>query len=605
MKFSKLRSAHSFHIPVMGTGFSLDSPLRIARYGISSVISLVDDLLMDQIRKYHCDRLGLPFEEISRKDEDGRAKRITTYLNFLDELIRDQVKELQSSPFEPGSEITRYFELLPESSLKESYSAMLAESDSGKKVRLQDTLRCQAVPGTIDVNIMTKVDREHYSNGEKLPPETADAMSAFRGYAQSSVRSAIVFSAGINPRLYGYIAKFEDFFPNDKGALRKKIILKVSDFRSATIQGKYLAKRGLWISEYRIESGLNCGGHAFATEGGLMGPILDEFGRKKTELIDQLHKAYNKALGNMDRALVETPHDVRITVQGGIGTADENKFLLEHYGVDGTGWGTPFLLVPEVTNIDDAHLQKLSVAGDADVYLSDRSPLGVPFWSLRTSGSEDAVRQRVSTNKPGSKCPKSFLLSDTEFTKFPICRASRSYQKRKLEQIAESDASSRQRDYDRETVLAKSCICHDLGGSATLKLGIDTDACPEICCGPNIVNFSKVASLEEMVGHIYGRLSIMSNSDRPHMFIKELSLYVDFFRNELQKASEELLIKTTKYFLNFKHNLTSAVEYYRGLAEQLSADQRERFQRDLEALFQEIEKALPEPVTAISPEATS
>ena len=56
-------------------------------------------------------------------------------------------------------------------------------------------------------------------------------------------------------------------------------MLKVSDFHSAVVQGKFLAKRGLWVSEYRIESGLNCGGHAFATKGLLLGPILDEFQR--------------------------------------------------------------------------------------------------------------------------------------------------------------------------------------------------------------------------------------------------------------------------------------------------------------------------------------
>ena len=43
---------HSFQIPVMGTGFSVDTALRIAKYGISSVISLVDDVLIEQMRKY-------------------------------------------------------------------------------------------------------------------------------------------------------------------------------------------------------------------------------------------------------------------------------------------------------------------------------------------------------------------------------------------------------------------------------------------------------------------------------------------------------------------------------------------------------------------------
>jgi len=38
------------------------------------------------------------------------------------------------------------------------------------------------------------------------------------------------------------------------GKYLKEIVLKVSDFRSALIQGKFLAKMGIWgVSEYRIE----------------------------------------------------------------------------------------------------------------------------------------------------------------------------------------------------------------------------------------------------------------------------------------------------------------------------------------------------------------
>ena len=76
------------------------------------------------------------------------------------------------------------------------------------------------------------------------------------------------------------------FFLDENGYLKKKIILKVSDYRSALIQGNFLAKKGLWVSEYRIESGLNCGGHAFATDGFLLGPILEEFKDKKEDLVE-------------------------------------------------------------------------------------------------------------------------------------------------------------------------------------------------------------------------------------------------------------------------------------------------------------------------------
>ncbi|MCK4461257.1 MAG: hypothetical protein KAW46_05605 [candidate division Zixibacteria bacterium] len=599
------KSPHTFHIPVMGTGFSIDTPLKVAKYGISSVVSLVDDVLIEQMRRFHCERLGMPYVEIPDSDEDPRANRITAYLELLSEVVRGQVRALQSSPFESGSEITRYFEMLPEAPLKRSYLEMLTISDPIQKTKLQDTLRSQAVPGSIDVNIMTKLDRNIYHGGKKLPPEFADAMAALRGYARSGLRSSIIFSAGINRRLFSYLAKFDDFLPDDRGILRKKIVLKVSDFRSAMIQGRYLAKRGLWVSEFRIESGLNCGGHAFPSEGYLMGPILDEFRRHKTELIDDHHEIYNRALAAMERLQVQSPHEVRITVQGGIGTADENRFLLQHFRVEGTGWGTPFLLVPEVTNVDDGHLEKLSAAGDSDVYLSDRSPLGVPFWILRNCGSEELHRRRIDTGKPGSPCPKGYLAANTEFTEVSICQASRLYQNRKLRQLSESDHPTDQLSALRERVLAKSCICHGVGGGATLKLGIDPKANPAICSGPNIANFSKVASLEEMVSHIYGRLSLLSSSDRPHMFISELSIYVDYFRQEVQEASEGLVDRTAKYFREFKHNLITGIDYYRNLAEQFSVEQKERFLSELDTLFSEIEDALPGTSAVISIESAT
>lgn len=592
------QSPHTFHIPVMGSGFSIDTPLRVAKYGISSVVSLVDDVLIEQMRRFHCEKLGVTYDEIDEFHADSRAERITAYLNLLDDQVNRQLDDLRKAPFEPGSDITRYFEMLPDSELKSAYTAMLNTDDPVEKKQLQDNLRQQVQAGSIDVNIMTKLDRDIYKNGVKQPPECSDAMAALRGYANSRLNSSIIFSAGINPRLYGYLGKFNDFFPCSRLSLKKKIVLKVSDFRSALIQGKYLVKRGLWVSEFRVESGLNCGGHAFASEGYLMGPILEEFKKKKDELIESLHATYTKALEKLNRPSSSSPYDINITVQGGIGTAEENNFLMKQYNLDGTGWGTPFLLVPEVTNVDDAHLEKLKQAGDNDVFLSDSSPLGVPFWNLYSSASEQVRRKRIEKNKPGSPCPKGFLVSNTEFTEVPICHASRVYQKKKLREL-EADTAS---DSRKEHVMAKSCICHDLGGGATLKNEIDTQAVPAVCCGPNIVNFSKVSSLEEMVGHIYGRLSLLTNPDRPHVFIKELALYVDHFKQELHKTSEGLIDRTSKSFELFKSNLNTAISYYRGLAEQFTLEQRTKFLTDLDKLFNELEQLLPESTPAFSVE---
>jgi len=577
----------------MGTGFTIDTPLRVAKYGISSVISLVDDTLIEQIREYHCRQEGEPYEQIKLRDDDSRARRMTAYLDLLDRLVARRVAALRASPFEPGSEITRYYELLPESPLKRAYRDMLASDDPQRKADLQGQLRRSATPGSIDVNIMSRGDFPTYRDGKELPPEFCEARAALRGYAKSSLRSSIVFSAGMNPRLYSYVAKFDDFFPDAGGALKKKIVLKVSDFRSAVIQGKFFAKRGLWVSEYRIESALNCGGHAYATKGLLLGPILEEFKQKKDKLVGQLHASYKKALAASGRMPIEMPHPVRVTAQGGIGTAAENALLLEHYGVDATGWATPFLLVPEVANVDRRHQEQLSAATRQDVFLSDNSPFGMPFWNLRDSASERARRERIAEGKPGSVCRKTHVRFDTEFTEIPICIASRNYQRRKLEHLSEEGLTPEQLPLMREHVLAKSCICHDLGGDATLRYGIDANATPAVCPGPGIADFSKIATLEEMVNHIYARSRLPMSPDRPHMFLREIALYAEYLRHEIEFYAVGLLDRAAEYFDEFKQNLLGGIEYYRGLANRLGEQERQRFLDELEVQREAVESILP------------
>ncbi|MFC1538630.1 hypothetical protein ACFL6H_04335 [Candidatus Latescibacterota bacterium] len=589
MTFSETSNSHSFHIPVMGTGFTIDTPLKVAKYGISSVISLVDDTLIEQMRKLHSEKSGHPYVEIPGREDDSRARRITAYVNLLDILIKKQVRDLQSSSFEKGSEITKYYEMLPENPIKQTYRSMLAETDPVEKARLQKILRKNAVPGSIDVNIMTKLDRDLYRDGEKLPPEYSDAIAGLKGFANSTLESSIICSAGMNQRFYNYFSNFDDFFPDNCGNLKKKIVLKVSDYRSAFVQGKYLAKRGLWVSEYRIESGLNCGGHAFASQGYLMGPILDEFKSKKQELIDMLDTVYSKALAARDINYDKRHDDIRITVQGGIGTAGENELMLKYYNIDGTGWGTPFLLVPEAVNMDQKHLELLTAVRDGDVYLSESSPIGIPFWNLRTSASENARRQHIKEGNPGSSCPKGHLRLNSEFTEIPICQASRAYQKRKLEHLEKENLSSEQRAVVKEDILAKSCICHDLAGVATVNNGIDKDATSAICCGPNIVNFSKIATLEEMVDHIYGRLSLMTNPERPNMFIKEIMLYIDYLKKEIEKHSLQLSTHTPDYLRDFQSNLLSGIDNYTRLAEQFFEEQKTKFLEDLNSFKEEIE----------------
>lgn len=565
-----MKNIHSVHIPVMGTAFSIDTPIKVAQYGISSVISLVDDTLIEQMRKFYCEKMGKEYSPITKYEEDHRARRITAYLDLVDDIVKQKFNEVQNSNFEPGSEITRYFEMLADdSSLKRTYLSMLQERNPQIRKSMQENLRRQMKPGSIDVNIMTKLDRVNFGQGKKeLPIEFSDALSALRGYAKSKLESAIVFSAGINRRLYTYVEKFEDFYADATGYIKKKIILKVSDYRSSIIQGRFFAKKGLWVTEYRIESGLNCGGHAFASDGFLMGPILEEFKTKKDELISSIHSLYVEALEKLRKPVASKPRNILITAQGGIGTSLENKFLLDHYEIDGTGWATPFLLVPEVTNVDSDTLKKLSSAGEDDLYLSPISPLGVPFNNLKGNFSDLEKMRRVDIGRPGSACPKGHLVSNMEFTEKPICTASRQYQKLKIEQLDSLNLTSEAYRSQFDKVISKACICHDLGESVLLKNSMDEankKKSTAICPGPNLAYFSKVSTLREMMGHIYGRVNLLNDTYRPHMFIKELKMYVEYFFNEVKKSSIEPTEKQIAYLNEFKDNMFSGIEYYREL----------------------------------------
>ena len=73
---------------------------------------------------------------------------------------------MQASPFEADSEITRYYEMLPEGPLANEYREMLAAGDARERTRRQERLRRRATPGSIDVNIMVKGDRDIYRDGQ-------------------------------------------------------------------------------------------------------------------------------------------------------------------------------------------------------------------------------------------------------------------------------------------------------------------------------------------------------------------------------------------------------------------------------------------------------
>lgn len=310
-------SLHTFHIPVMGLAYTIDSPVKVARFGINSTISIIEDNLVEMMRKHYYEQIKETYIPISTKELNYRVRRITDYLNLVNRIVKEQVEKLKTSAFEAGSDIVKYFEMLPENHpLKKTYLAWEQMQDHSKSEEVELYLRDEIRPGSVEVNIMTKVDRNNYDKKGEVLEDGSDAVTALKGYAESNLsNSAVVFSAGLNPRLFNYMEKFDAFDAKNWGDFDKKVVVKVSDYRSALIQGKYLAKKGIWVSEFRIESGLNCGGHAFATDGILLGPILEEFKTKRDELTQNLFELYNPALEAKGKPVFEKPHPIKITVQ--------------------------------------------------------------------------------------------------------------------------------------------------------------------------------------------------------------------------------------------------------------------------------------------------
>ncbi|TWJ01654.1 hypothetical protein JN11_01805 [Mucilaginibacter frigoritolerans] len=561
--------SHTFHIPVLGLGYSIDTPLKVARYGISSVMSVVDDELIERMREYHAQLNHEDYIPILKNEPDFRAKRITAYLNMVARLVDQQFQQLKQLPFEAGNDLCRYFELLPENTrLKQGYDLMMDYPDDSQKQLFQDLLKSEMTKGSIDVNIMAKVDKMNYdAEGLSIGDQYTDALAALRGFAESKLESAVILSAGMNPRLYSYLESFNDFFPDRKGHIRKRIILKVSDFRSAYIQAKFLAKKGLWVSEFRVESGLNCGGHAFATEGFLLGPILEEFKQKRNEMRDELFQSVQLVLQEKGIVCDLAPKQ-NLSVQGGIGTAAENEFLLQHYQVDATGWGSPFLLVPEVTNVDKSTLLQLENAREDDFYLSGSSPLGILFNNFKNSTAEAQRLKRLEHNRPGSPCTKKYLCTNTEFTEQPICIASREYQHLKIKQLQTLDLPEPDYQTQYQEITEKICLCEGLCASAYLKYDLlkpRENKAVAICPGPNLAYFSRSYSLDEMVKHIYGTTDLLDKIKRPHMFIKELNLYINYLQTDLQAQLRDLNEKKKKQLSKFKIQLQEGINYYKAL----------------------------------------
>lgn len=110
-------------------------------------------------------------------------------------------------------------------------------------------------------------------------------------------------------------------------------------------------------------------------------------------------------------------------------------------------------------------------------------------------------------------------------------------------------------------IVEKTCICDHLGNGSLIALGIadEKNAPQSICPGPNIEWFDRFYTLKEMVDHIYGRGPSLVSSKRPHMFAKEIEMYVDYFEKLVSNSS--YTSKEAKIVIEYKKNLESGLDY--------------------------------------------
>ena len=202
--------------------------------------------------------------------------------------------------------------------------------------------------------------------------------------------------------------------------------------------------------------------------------------------------------------------------------------------------------------------------------MSNISPLGIPFNSIKGSSNDYWKQKRIADHKAGSSCPKKLLALSKEFDPKGTCTASKKYQDMQLESLdkIKDTLTDEQFKLQENKITEKSCLCVGLVNSAYLDCELPIKGQQQgvvICPGPNLAYFDKEVSLTTMVQFIYGKFNILSKTERSHIFVNELRMYMDYIKKEVTTYSTEVSLAQLKKWTAFKQNLEAGISYYEQL----------------------------------------
>jgi hypothetical protein len=99
-----------------------------------------------------------------------------------------------------------------------------------------------------------------------------------------------------------------------------------------------------------------------------------------------------------------------------------------------------------------------------------------------------------------------------------------------------------------------------------------------------------------MVSHIYGKLNLLNDNDRPNLFVNELNLYVEYLKKDVSKHLQEMSDKKAKYVSKFKEQLQVGIDYYKQLVPKITNQTevyRKKMLNELKVIEEQLQQLNP------------